>query len=48
MIKNIKSKELNNEFQTKLLKDIKKINNSKKLFINADKSHNTYEMTQEK
>ena len=48
MIKNIKSKELNNEFQTKLLKDIKKIKNSKKLFINADKSHNTYEMTKEK
>ena len=47
MIKNIKFRKVNNEFQTKLSEDIKKIKNSKKLFINADKSHNTYEMTKE-
>ena len=48
MIKNIKFRKVNNEFQTKLLKDIKKIKNSKKVFVNADKSRNTYEMTKEK
>ena len=47
MIKNIKFRKVKNEFQTKLSKDIKKIKNSKKLFINADKSRNTYEMNKE-
>ena len=48
MIKNIKFRKTNNELQTKLSKDIKKIKNSKKVFINADKSRNTSEMTKEK
>ena len=30
------------------MKDIKKIKNSEKVFINADKSRNIYEMTKEK
>ena len=47
MIKNIKFRKVNNEFQTKLSKDIKKIKNSKKGFINADISRNNYEMTKE-
>ena len=48
VIKNIKFRKVNNEFQAKLSKGIKKIKNSKKVFINADKSRNTYEMTKEK
>ena len=47
MIKNTKFRKINNEFQTKSSKDIKKIKNSKKIFINVDKSHNTYEITKE-
>ena len=42
MIKNIKFRKVNNEFQTKLLKDIKKIKNSRKGFINTGKACNTY------
>ena len=48
VIKNIKFRKVNSEFQAKLSKGIKKIKNSKKVFINADKSRNTYEMTKEK
>ena len=48
VMKNIKFRKVNNEFQAKLSKGIKKIKNSKKVFINADKSRNTYEMTKEK
>ena len=43
MVKSIKFRKINNEFQTKLSTDIKKIKNSKKVFINADKSCNSYE-----
>ena len=42
MIENIKFRKANNEFQTKLLKDIKKIKNSRKGFINTEKACNTY------
>ena len=42
MIKNMKFRKVNNEFQTKLLKDIKKIKNSRKGFINTNKACNTY------
>ena len=44
----MKFRKVNNEFKTKLSKDIKKIKNSKKVFISADKSRNTYEMIKEK
>ena len=47
MIKNIKFRKVNNEIQTKLSKDIKKIKNSKKVLVNDDKLRNTYEMTKE-
>ena len=47
MIKNIKFRKLNNEFQTKLSNDIKKIKNSRKVLINVDNSRNTYEMVKE-
>ena len=47
MIKNIKFRKVNNDIQTKLSKDIKKIKNSKKVLVNDDKLRNTYEMTKE-
>ena len=47
MIKNIKFRKVNNEIQTKLSRDIKKIKNSKKVLVNDDKLRNTYEMTKE-
>ena len=42
MIKNVVFKKVNNSFQTKLLKDVKKIKESDKIFVPADKSRNIY------
>ena len=40
--KNVVFKKVNNSFQTKLLKDVKKIKESDKIFVPADKSRNIY------
>ena len=42
MIKNVVFKKVNNSFQTKLLKDVKKIKESDKIFVPADKSRNIF------
>ena len=44
MIKNIKFRIVNDEFQRTLRKDIRTINNSPKAFISADKTANMYEL----
>ena len=41
MIKNIKFRKVDDEFQTTLKKDIRTINNSQKAFIAADKTVNS-------
>ena len=40
--KNVVFKKVNNSFQTKLLKDVKKIKESDKIFVPADKSRNIF------
>ena len=42
MVKNIAFKKVNNTFQTQLLNDVKKIKDSDKIFVLADKSRNIY------
>ena len=44
MLENIKFRHVSNSFQSKLRKDIKKINSSTKAIIFADKTRNLYEM----
>ena len=44
MIKNIKFRKANDEFQRTLRKDIRTINNSPKAFISADKTANMHEL----
>lgn len=47
LIANLEFKEVKSQFQKKLLKDTKKIANSNKLFVIADKTSNVYEVTKE-
>lgn len=47
MAKNIKFRNINDQFQQSLKQDISKINASKKLFIPADKTTNMYELSPE-
>ena len=42
MIKNVVFKKVNNSFQTQLLNYVKKIKESDKRFVRADKSRNIY------
>ena len=44
MIKNIKFRIVNDEFQRTLRKDIRIVNNSPKAFISTDKTANMYEL----
>eukprot|EP00112_Aurelia_sp_Birch-Aquarium-sp1_P007046 Seg177.1 transcript_id=Seg177.1/GoldUCD/mRNA.D3Y31 product="hypothetical protein" protein_id=Seg177.1/GoldUCD/D3Y31 len=44
MIENIQFKKVNDKFQTTLKNDIKKINDSTKMLIPADKTRNLYEV----
>ena len=44
MIKNIEFKQVQDDFQDQLQRDIKRINNSTKAFIPADKTTNYYEV----
>ena len=44
MIKNIKFRKVNDQFQRTLRKDIRTINNSPKAFISTDKTANMYEL----
>ena len=46
MIKNIEFRKINNSFQEKLSNDIKKIKNSEKVFVSADKSWHMYKLGQ--
>ena len=46
-ISSIKFRHIRNKFPTKKNEDIKNINNTKELLINADKSSNIYKMTKE-
>lgn len=47
MIKNIKLRKVNKEFQGKLSNDIKKIKSLEKVIANAEKSRNAYEISKE-
>ena len=47
MIKNLKYRNVENEFSKKLAGDIKLIKNSKEMLINADKSRNIYKVSRE-
>ena len=44
MIENVQFRKVNNNFQTTMKDDIRKIKNSKKLLIPADKTRNLYEL----
>ena len=44
MVKNIKFRKVHDEFQDSLRDDIKRINNSTKALIFADKTTNLYEL----
>ena len=44
MVKNIKFKNVKNEFQEKLKEDINEIKTSDKMFVAADKSRHIYKM----
>ena len=44
MIKNIEFRQVRDDFQDQLQHDIRKINNSTKAFIPADKTNNYYEV----
>ena len=44
MIKSIKFRSSQNEFQIKLKEDIKLINSSKNIFLSADKTQSFYEI----
>ena len=45
LISNLEYRKVNNTFQQKLSADVRKINNSKNLFVTADKTTNVYEVT---
>ena len=47
MIKNIKFKQVKNDFLDKLNNDLSEINNSSQIFVFADKTRNMYEMPKE-
>ena len=44
MVQNIEFRPVRNNFLSKLKDDIKVINNTKEIFVNADKSTNIYKM----
>lgn len=48
MIANLEFKNTKNEFQKQLVNDTRKIKKSKNIFVNADKTHNIYEMNKNK
>ena len=45
MIKDIKFRKVNTEFEKKLVNNMEKIKNSKQVLTNAAKSSKTYKMT---
>ena len=47
MIQNIKFRLVRNDFLSKLKEDVKVINNTKELLVNADKSTNIYKMNKD-
>ena len=47
MIKNIEFRRVNNDFQSKLKDDIKKISSSNNVFVFADKTANMYELSKD-
>ena len=48
MIKDIKFRKVNTEFEKKLVNNMEKIKNSKQVLTNAAKSSKTYKMTKKK
>ena len=44
IVENVKFKQVRNEFQEKLRRDVKNINSSKKVLVFADKTRNVYEL----
>ena len=44
MVQNIEFRPVRNNFLSKLKDDVKVINNTKEIFVNADKSTNIYKM----
>ena len=44
-VDNLQFRTVNNEFQTKLRKDVNRINQSNNIFVHADKTRNIYQMT---
>ena len=48
MVRNIEFKRVSSEFQSKLSKDIKRINEDPLLFIPADKTNNLYKLSKDK
>ncbi|PIK53382.1 hypothetical protein BSL78_09744 [Apostichopus japonicus] len=48
IVENIKFRKVNDDFQTTLTEDVKKINSSKRIFAPADKTKNFYEMDKPK
>ena len=47
IVKTLKFRKISNEFQSQLNKDIKMINQSKNVFVPADKTSNLYELNPE-
>ena len=45
MVKNVEFERVNNEFQSKLTNDIRKIRKSNNLFVSAEKSRNIYKVS---
>ena len=44
MIKNIEFKKVKNDFQTKMMNDLKSIREKDKIYVKADKTRNLYEV----
>ena len=44
LVENLRFKQVKNEFQDKLNRDVKKINSSKNILVFADKTRNVYEL----